>query len=294
MQPRNQPLATLQISGQVDTTRLSAAELKTHQARKRSLYVNAEPSVKVTRNEYSECWLIEARNIELPELIQELSHYCAHPIVCGADVRGTVSATVSAFSMDEALHRLITPFGLTLSRQGSMLTVGSDFPAPAAHDAFTPIVENASVELTAASPIEAPDLEDANVNRQPAVNASATATVAAVAQQNSEQQQNVETADAVKKLIAAGQTNAALRLISSKISEQPTSAFLFRLLGETFAFQADYDRAAVALEHSIKLNKYDPTTSQVFSNVLAQLGQQQRSDHYAQLALDIKSGLVAR
>ena len=85
----------------------------------------------------------------------------------------------------------------------------------------------------------------------------------------------------------------ALRLISDKILERPHSAFLFRLLGEAFAFQADYDRAAVALEHSIKLNKYDPTTSQVFSEVLAQLGQQQRSDHYAQLARDIKAGLVA-
>ena len=292
-----EPLATLQIGGQIDTTRMTSEELAAYQAlRAKNTYVNSEPSVRVTRNPYSETWLVEARNIELPDLIEQLAHYYTHPIVCGADVRGTVSATVSAYSMDEALHRIIAPFGFTLGREGSTLIVGSEFPASDATSSLevAATTEAQPVELTE-TPTSSPQLAEAEVvDRLPPVENPSAITVAALRPQQQQLQiQDVETADAVKTLIADGRTDAALRLISSEISAQPNSAFLFRLLGEAFAFQADYDRAAVALEHSIKLNKYDPTTSQVFSKVLAQLGQQQRSDHYAHMARDIRSGLVA-
>lgn len=281
-----EPLATLQIGARVDTAAMSDQEIAAFShTRPNSQFVNTDPVVRVTRNQYSDAWVVEARNVELPDLIEQLAEYCADPIVCGEDVRGTVSATVSAFSVDEALHRIVTPFGYPLRREGTTLVVGVVSPEPnSAESTIEPDQAEPSV-------VAEPDV----VDRLPPVESPKPVAVVSAIRSNTKNEvypQDLEIAAEMKQLIQAGDTDAAIRLISRGIVQRPNSAYLFRLLGEAFAFQADFDRAAVALEYSIKLNKYDPATSKTFSEVLAHLGQSQRSKHYAQLARDIHSGVV--
>jgi tetratricopeptide (TPR) repeat protein len=256
------------------------------------------PSLRVVQNEYTQAWEIEARNIELPELIEQLAHYCPHPIVCGQDVRGTVSAKVSAYSIDEALHRLVAPFGFKIGRSDVGIVVGAPYqPSADVHADY----ETTTVDTAQSMPAELDRLppvpHSGTVAEAPAETPTEATSVQPVSLIDKStklvvDESELNVAHMAKQMISRGDSAEAIHVIAAAVSEKPNSAFLFRILGEALAFQSEYEGAAAALERSIKLNKYDPLTSQVFSEVLSRLGQDRRAEHYAQLSRDIVSGTV--
>jgi tetratricopeptide (TPR) repeat protein len=302
----NEPMATLEISS-ASTSQLTPEELElAQQDQHRGIHPgDVNPRLEVSQNEYTQAWQIDARNIELPQLLEQLSHYCAFPIVCGQDVTGTVSANVSAHSMDELLYRLVKPFGFKISREGATLVVGTPYPAAdiyADYNHAKPLANQPEPLPTSTAgqpPVPLAQVDDRlseKVDRLPPVGPEATKVEPVSLNRKTNQviidDVDLRVAEYAKFTISKGNTPEAIAMIRQAIVERPQSAFLHRILGEAYAFQSDYDRSATALAQSIKLNKFDPLTSQVFSEVLTQLGQERRAQHYAQLSKDVASGLV--
>jgi tetratricopeptide (TPR) repeat protein len=99
----------------------------------------------------------------------------------------------------------------------------------------------------------------------------------------------LQLAQLARQRVERGQVNESIDLVSNAVAKRPDSAFLYRLLGESYLRRGDYTLAEKAIQRSLGLNKSDAETNRLYAQVLFALGQHDRANHYRQRSADLVS-----
>lgn len=254
---------------------------------------------------------IATADVDVRELAAQLSQRLSLPI----ESTGSHTGHVEARMLEDALVELVRPFGYSVRRHQDGLQIvmedvsaattapittvaPADIPSPVVQASASTAVEPAPLaDLIEASELNGtvrlPAIEDADIMIEGQdTHGSASAATSQVTGENDEAARKEAVVVAVRLAKAAvqqGDLDESIEVLTQAALQQPESLVLFRMLGEAYMHRHDFDAAEKAIQTALAINKFDPLTNRIYSEVLAQMEQPERAQHYLEQAQHFES-----
>lgn len=314
----NIAVATLTIAGPIESSTLPPETIELAKAERRQnkalrsahqLSTAKQHFINAYRDEKTGHFTIEAQTIEIAELVDYFAERFGLPIVCHESAIGTVSASVSEVTLVRAIRRLVEPFGFALVEYGPQIVIGElealEYAArieAAAHEAQMLAAQEtaeyeaaaqAAAQLAAADVVEltatkrlAPRRSAESAQRLPPVGrvSHVSHDAPAIVARLTATPEETAIGTQAKAMVADGQLAETVDLLTDAVGDYPNSAILYRMLAEVYFHRDDLRAAETAAKRSLAIDKSNPLTNRIYGEILRQMGQRNRSQHYLQQA----------
>ena len=208
-----------------------------------------------------------------------------------------------------AIRRLVEPFGFALVEYGPQIVIGElealEYAArmeAAAHEAQMLAAQEtaeyeaaaqAAAQLAAADVVEltatkrlAPRRSAESAQRLPPVGrvSHVSHDAPAIVAKLTATPEETAIGTQAKAMVADGQLAETVDLLTDAVGDYPNSAILYRMLAEVYFHRDDLRAAETAAKRSLAIDKSNPLTNRIYGEILRQMGQGNRSQHYLQQA----------